>query len=119
VRDNLVLVVTDCRLGDRTDIASSCAQHIRVIGREDGGSSADDRAERIVELLRLGLVDGSLQRRALSRCCGGDAGDGGVLVEVVVVVGCCAYNRALRFLVCRSRTGGGGAGDYILFGHRH
>lgn len=98
VRNNPILVVADCRLGDRADIASICLQHIRMVWWEDGGSGADDGAEGIIKLLCLGLVDSILEGGALGGCGRGDAGDGGVLVEVVVVVCCCAYHGALRLL---------------------
>lgn len=109
VRDNLVLMVTDCRLGDRAHILQPSLQDVWVVWREDGGRGAHDRAEGVVELLRLGLLDGRLKRGAGSGFGCGEAGDVGVLVEVVVVVGRCAYNRALWVSASRDHGGEGAA----------
>ena len=67
VRLNLALVVSNRRLRDRADVIRASFQHIRVVRRENGGRSADDRAEGIVELLRLGLIDGGLEGGAGGR----------------------------------------------------
>lgn len=61
MRNDLVLVVSNSRLGDRADILGSSLQHVGVIRREHSGCGANDGAERIVQLLSLGLVDGSLK----------------------------------------------------------
>lgn len=94
VCSDLVLVVANGGLGDGADILRPSLQHVGVVRRQDGGSSANDRTESIVELLSLGLVDSLLE--------GGTGGgfvrgwrDVGVLVEVVVVVGGRAYDGAL------------------------
>jgi hypothetical protein len=90
---DLVLVVANGSLGDGADVLRASLQHVRVVGRQDRGRSADDGAETIVELLRLGLVDGLLEGRAGGGFVRG-LGNVGVLVEVVVVVGGRAYNGA-------------------------
>jgi hypothetical protein len=91
---DLVLVVANGSLGDWADVLRASLQHVRVVGRQDRGRSADDGAETIVELLRLGLVDGLLEGRAGGGFVRG-LGNVGVLVEVVVVVGGRAYDGAL------------------------
>jgi hypothetical protein len=56
---------------------------------------ADDGAQRVVHVLGLGLLDCVLERGARC-CCGRVGGDRGVRVQVVVVVGGCAYDWALE-----------------------
>lgn len=98
---DLALMVSYCCLGNRADIVRPSVEHIRVVRRQHGGRCTNDRAESIVELLGLGLVDGGLERGAGGGFGRVEAGDVGVLVEVVVVVGRCAYNGALIALVGR------------------
>lgn len=98
VRNDLVLVVSNGRLGDRADILRPSLQHVGVVRREHSGCGAHDGAEGIVELLSLGLVDGGLQSGACGRFGRVQSRNLWVLVEVVVVVGGCAYDRALCML---------------------
>ena len=111
VRNNLVLVMSHRRLSDRAHIALARLQHIRVVGRQHGGRGAHDGAQRVVELLGFGLLHGRLERGAGSGFGAVQAGDGRVLVQVVVVVGSGAYDRALWWgaLACGSgaRDGNG------------
>jgi hypothetical protein len=91
---DLVLVVANGSLGNRANVLRASLQHVRVVRRQNRCRSANDGAESIIELLSLGLVHSLLEGGA-----GGGfvrrLGDVGVLVEVVVVVGGCADNRAL------------------------
>jgi hypothetical protein len=104
VGDDLVLVVSNCRLGDRADILGASLQHVGVVGRQDRGRGAYHGAEPVVELLSRGLVDSLLQSGAGGGFIRG-LGDVRVLVEVVVVVGGRAYDGALRTLAVGSRFG--------------
>lgn len=101
--DDLVLVVADRSLGDRADLVRSSLEHIGMVGREYCGRGADHRAERVVELLSLGLLHSGLEGGTGGGFGAAQAGDLGVLIEVVVVVGGCANNRAL-FSLARSPT---------------
>jgi hypothetical protein len=65
VCDYLVQVVSDCRFCDGADIALVCLEHVWVVGWKDGGGGADYRAERVVHLLGLRLVDIGLEDWAL------------------------------------------------------
>jgi hypothetical protein len=109
VRNHLVLVMSHCRLSDRAHIALARIQHIGVVRRQHGGRGAHDRAQRVVELLGFGLLHGRLERRAGGGFGAVQAGDGRVLVEVVVVVGGGAYDGALRWgtSACGSDAKGG------------
>lgn len=107
VRDNLVLVVANCRLGDRADVIRSSLQHVWMVWRKDRCSSANDGTKSIVELLGLRLQDSGLQRGAGGSLGVVEAGDVWMLVEVVVVVGGCAYDGALSLLACCSEEAGG------------
>jgi len=95
VRDNLVLVMSHRRLSDRAHITLARIQHIGVVRRQHRGRGAHDGAQRIVEFLSFGLLHGRLERGAGSGFGAVQAGDGRVLVQVVVVVGSGAYDRAL------------------------
>jgi hypothetical protein len=91
---NLVQMVPDRRLCYRAHVARVRLEHVGVVGGEDCGSGADDRAERVVHLLSFGLLYVVLEDGALGRG-GGGAGHGRVRGEVVVVVCCCSYDWAL------------------------
>jgi hypothetical protein len=94
VCNNLVQVVSDGGFCDRADVALPGLEHVGVVGRKDGRSGANYRAQGVVHLLRVRLVDVGLEDGAL-RGCGGGRGHGRVRGEVVVVVGGSAYNGAL------------------------
>ncbi len=95
---HLILVVSHCRLCNWAYIARVRLEHIRVVGRKDRSSGAYNRAESIVHLLGLGLLYSLLQHGA--RCSlVAFVGDGRVGMQVVVVVGGCAYNGALSSYV--------------------
>jgi len=98
MRNHLILMVSHRRLGHRAHVASPRFQHIWVIRWQDSGRGADNRAQGVVHFLGLGVVDSRLERGAL--CCGcAVGGDGRVRVQVVVMVGCCSYDRALEVLL--------------------
>jgi hypothetical protein len=105
VRDNLVLVMSHRRLSDRAHIALARIQHIGVIRRQHRGRGAHHGAQRVIELLGFGLLHGRLKRGAGGGFGAVQAGDGRVLVEVVVVVGGGTYDGALRY--CASACGSG------------
>ena len=113
VRNNLVLVMSHRRLSDRAHIALARLQHVRVVGRQHRGRGAHDGAQRVVELLGFGLLHGRLERGAGGGFGAAQAGDGRVLVQVVVVVGGGAYDGALWWgaLAC-----GSGARDGEIVG---
>jgi len=94
---NLAFMMLDFCLGDGAQVTVLRICCAWVVGREDCGDGTDDRAQGIVHGLALGLVENLLQRRtfqSIIRALGLRGGDAGVLVEVVVVVGRCAYNGA-------------------------
>lgn len=114
VRNDPVLVVANRGLGDGADILGPSLQHVGVVGGQNGSRGAYNGAERIVELLRLGLVDGRLQRRAGSRFGRRQSRHVWVLVEVVVVVSRRSYNRTLLLLACGCSWGRRGEAAYCL-----
>lgn len=99
---NLALVVANLGLGDGALGIVALALGGGVIRGQDGGGGADDGADLVVELLRLGLLDGGLEGGALLGVGGrggvvlgiGGQGHGGVLGQVVVVVRLCADDGA-------------------------
>ena len=95
VSDHLVLMMSYSRLGDGAYVARIRLQHIGVVGWQDGGGGANNRAERIVQLLCFGLFDGRLEHRAFGCHWRGYARDGRMLVEVMVMVRCRTYDRTL------------------------
>ena len=117
VRNNFVLVMSHRRLSDRAHIALARLQHVRVVGRQHRGRGAHDGAQRVVELLGFGLLHGRLERGAGGGFGAAQAGDGRVLVQVVVVVGGGAYDGALWWgaLACGS---GARDGDEEVVGGR-
>ncbi len=88
--NDLVLVMTDGCLGDRADVFRASLQHVGVIGRKHRCRSTNDRAEAIVKLLGLGLFHGRLEGRAGGGFGAANAWDAWVLVEIMVVISCCA-----------------------------
>lgn len=94
VGGDLALVVADLGLGDGADGVIGFAFGGGVVGRQDGGDGADDRADLAVHLLGLRLVDERLQDGApLGVGRGGGVGlgvrghgDRGMLGEIGVVV---------------------------------
>lgn len=94
VLNNLALVVANLGLGDGADGIVALAVGGWVVGRENCGDWANNGADLVVHLFRLGLVHDGIQRRAFLRIRGrggivlGVAGHRyrGVLVQVVVVV---------------------------------
>lgn len=94
VGGDLVLVVANGCLGNRANVLGASLQHIRVVRRQDCGRGANNGAESVIELLGLGLVHSLVEGGAGGSFVRG-LGDIRVLVEVVVVVGGRAYNRAL------------------------
>lgn len=121
----LPLVVVNPRLGHRADSIACLALSGRVIGRENRGGSSYDRADLIVHLLALGLVDELARQdgagiRIVVVVLGGESGVGNlrVLVKVVVVVRCSTDDRAgLAWLVQidvwvrRGQSGVGGSNN--------
>lgn len=95
VCNNLVLVVANSRFCDWTNVLRSRLQHIWMVWWENGGCSTNNRTEGVVELLSLGLLHSRLEGGARGGFGGREAWNLGMLVKVVVVVGCCAYDRAL------------------------
>lgn len=91
---DLALVVTNLSLSDRALSIVALALGGGVVRGQDGGGGPDDGADLVVELLRLGLLDGGLEGGALLGIGGrggvvlgvGGEGHGGVLGQVVVVV---------------------------------
>jgi hypothetical protein len=85
----LLLVVSHRRLCHGAHVALLRLGGVGVVGGQDGGRGAHDGADGVVHGLALGLLYGRLQRGALGRegRPGLGHGDGGMLVEVVVVVG--------------------------------
>lgn len=98
VCSHLILVVSNCGLCNWAYVALVCLEHVWVVGRKNRGGGTDNWAKSVVHLLGPGLLYGILECGA-----GGGlvalGGDGRVRVEVVVVVGCRAYNRALALYV--------------------
>lgn len=95
VRSYFVLVVANCSLGNRAHVALARLQHIRVVWWQHGCRSANNRTKAVVHLLGARFLDGVFERRTLG--CGALVGrDRWVRVQVVVVVGLCAYNGALH-----------------------
>ena len=120
VRDDLVLVMSHRRLGDRAHIALARIHHIGVVGRQHGGRGAHHGAQRVVELLGFGLLHGCLERGAGGGFGAVQAGDGRVLVQVVVVVGGGAYDGALWWgaLACGSGARDGDEEEEVVGGRR-
>jgi hypothetical protein len=54
-------MVSNCCLGDRAYVALTRLKHVWVVGRKNSGSGAYNRAEGIVHLLGLGLLDSVLE----------------------------------------------------------
>lgn len=102
MRMHFRLVMSDRRLGHRTHIVLLRIVCARVVRREYRRRSSNDGAYGVVHGLRFGVLDSGFEHRARGcdggggRSSVGDAGvrDRGMLVEVVVVIGCCAYDRA-------------------------
>ena len=95
MRNNPILVMSHRRLRNRAYVAGAGLEHVWVVRWKNSRRGAYDGTQRIIHLLRLGLLDrvlkcGAGRRRAVAR------GDGRVRVEVVVVVGRCSYYRALH-----------------------
>lgn len=89
MRHDLALVMSHLGLGDRALDIIPLVTNRWVIRWQDAGGGAHDGTDLVVHLLALLIVEDGLQRRALSGVGGGGAcwdGDGGVCVEVVVVV---------------------------------
>lgn len=95
VCNDLILVVANSRLCDRTNILRSRLQHVRMVRWKNGGCGANNRAEGVVKLLGLRLLHSSLEGRARGGFGGREAWNIGMLVKVMMVVGRCAYDRAL------------------------
>lgn len=93
---HLLLVVSDRCFCHRAHIALLRLCSVGMIGRQDRGSGSDHGADGVVHGLTLGLLDGALECWALGRegRLGLEDRDRGVLLEVVVVVGGGAYDRA-------------------------
>lgn len=94
MRNDLVLVVTHCRLGNRAHVALLRLEHIWVVRRQDGCGSSHNGAQGIVHGLGLRLVDDGVLERGTLGCSRLVSGDWGVRVQVVVVVGCRTYDGA-------------------------
>jgi hypothetical protein len=116
--DDLVLVVSNRRLCNWAYIASARLQHVRVIRRKNSRCCTDYRAQRIVHLLCLGLLDRVLECGARCRRARVVAGDRRVRLEVVVVVGRCSYYWALREVVSGYESDAGECSlEYLQSGH--
>lgn len=113
--------LTDGRLCYRADIAVLAFSGGRVVRRENAGDGSDDGAHSLAKRLVLGLLDSVLQRRASSSVVDvlrSSAGDAGMLVQALVMVGGRAYNGAsltrsvqINIRVRRGKDGVGSSHD--------
>jgi hypothetical protein len=94
MRNNFVLVMPHCCLGNRAHVALLCLEHVRVVGRQHCRRSAYNGTQSIVHSLGLRLVDDIVLERGTLGCSCFVGRDRGMRVQIVVVVSCCTYDGA-------------------------